>query len=494
MGDVPQFVLFEHADGYYLFRVREFENIGLALTEVQKAVIDVQRFCSAVKMEAFHPFQNTEVALESMTKINEGGLEGYSYHFPELYRIVPEQFNYVKCASLIMNRSNLDEAVIESLKGILDDEEKVAEVEEAARKSMGMDIAEIDLHNINHFTRRINALLAYRVELQNYIKERMHSCAPSLSELIGEQVGARLISHAGSLSNLAKCPASTVQILGAEKALFPNTPKYGLLFHSSYIGRAAAKDKGRISRFLANKCAVASRVDCFADVPVAAFGKHLKQQLEDRLMFLQNGTVPRKNIEVMHDALADAEREKIVILKKRKKEAKKAKKRAAEQQSGLEANENLNKTTETNKDVEGGKSAVEIPKKLEDRLMFLQNGTVPRKNIEVMHDALADAEREKIVKEAKKAKKRAAEQQSGLEANENLNKTTETNKDVEGGKSAVEIPKKNAEESSKKKKKKKKHKEEEAADSFVADNEELVAPVSGEEDKPKKKKRKHSLN
>ena len=63
-------------------------------------------------------------------------------------------------------------------------------------------------------------LTEYRQELHEYIKERMNSCAPSLSALVGEQVGARLISHAGSLTNLAKYPASTVQILGAEKALF----------------------------------------------------------------------------------------------------------------------------------------------------------------------------------------------------------------------------------------------------------------------------------
>ena len=83
------------------------------------------------------------------------------------------------------------------------------------------------------------------------------------------KVGAKLISQAGSLTTLAKYPASTVQILGAEKALFRalktkgNTPKYGLLYHSTFIGRAQAKDKGKISRYLANKCSLASRLDNF---------------------------------------------------------------------------------------------------------------------------------------------------------------------------------------------------------------------------------------
>ena len=94
----------------------------------------------------------------------------------------------------------------------------------------------------------------YRRNLSDYMSSKMSQVAPNLGALIGEPVAARLISHAGSLTNLAKCPASTVQILGAEKALFRalkskgNTPKYGLIFHSSFIGRAGAKNKGRVSR------------------------------------------------------------------------------------------------------------------------------------------------------------------------------------------------------------------------------------------------------
>lgn len=104
---------------------------------------------------------------------------------------------------------------------ILDnDSEKTAQIIEAARTSMGMDISDLDLENIKRFAARVSSLMEYRQQLHEYIKDRMDHCAPSLSALIGEQVGARLISHAGSLTNLAKYPASTVQILGAEKALF----------------------------------------------------------------------------------------------------------------------------------------------------------------------------------------------------------------------------------------------------------------------------------
>ncbi len=95
----------------------------------------------------------------------------------------------------------------------------------------------------------------------------MEIVAPNLTSLIGQTIAAKLISHSGSLSTLSKYPASTIQILGAEKALFralkqkTKTPKYGLLYNTSFIGRALGKNKGKISRFLANKCAMAARLD-----------------------------------------------------------------------------------------------------------------------------------------------------------------------------------------------------------------------------------------
>lgn len=103
---------------------------------------------------------------------------------------------------------------------IVGDEEKAKDVIEAAKSSMGQDISPIDLLNIESFARRVISLAEYRHKLHTYLLDKMHAVAPNLSALIGEIVGARLISHAGSLTNLAKYPASTVQILGAEKALF----------------------------------------------------------------------------------------------------------------------------------------------------------------------------------------------------------------------------------------------------------------------------------
>jgi nucleolar protein 56 len=100
--------------------------------------------------------------------------------------------------------------------------------------------------------------------------------------------------------------------LGAEKALFRalkskgNTPKYGLIYHSTFIGRADAKNKGRISRYLANKCAIATRIDSFGDEPTRVYGEKLREQVEERLKFYETGQAPRKNLDVMHEAAIQA--------------------------------------------------------------------------------------------------------------------------------------------------------------------------------------------
>merc|ERR1712118_402069 len=106
----------------------------------------------------------------------------------------------------------------------------------------------------------------------------MNAIAPNLTVLVGDLVGARLIAKAGSLLHLAKHPASTVQILGAEKALFlalklkKDTPKYGLIFHASIIGQCATRFKGKISRTLAAKCSLCIRVDALGESSEATIG------------------------------------------------------------------------------------------------------------------------------------------------------------------------------------------------------------------------------
>ncbi|KAL5217916.1 hypothetical protein ABZP36_018600 [Zizania latifolia] len=235
--------------------------------------------------------------------------EWFSWHFPELVKIVNDNYIYAKLAKFIVNKSDLTEKDIPALADLIGDEDKAKEVVEAAKASMGQDLSPVDLINVQQFAQRVMNLAEYRKNLYEYLVTKMNDIAPNLTSLIGEVVGARLISHAGSLSNLAKCPASTLQILGAEKALFRalkthgNTPKYGLIFHSSFIGRASTKNKGRMARYLANKCSIASRIDCYSESATTIFGQKLREQVEERLDFYDKGVAPRKNLDVMKAAI-----------------------------------------------------------------------------------------------------------------------------------------------------------------------------------------------
>ncbi|XP_040275386.1 nucleolar protein 56 isoform X3 [Bufo bufo] len=451
-------VLFEHAAGYALFAVREVEEIGMLLPQVEESLLNIGKFNSIVKLAAFFPFKSAHSALENANAISEGVLhedlklfletnmpakkkkallgvgdakigaavqeelkiacqtggvvaeiirgirlhfhalvkgltaqsaskaqlglghsysrskvkfnvnrvdnmiiqsislldqldkdvntfsmrvrEWYGYHFPELIKIVPDNYTYCRMAKYIGNRKELSEEKLEAMEEIVMDSAKAQAVLDASRSSMGMDISPIDLINIESFSCRVISLSEYRKTLQEYLRSKMNQVAPSLSALIGEVVGARLISHAGSLTNLAKYPASTVQILGAEKALFRalktkgNTPKYGLIFHSTFIGRAAAKNKGRISRYLANKCSIASRVDCFSEIPTAVFGDKLREQVEERLSFYETGEVPRKNLDVMKEAQEEAT---ILVSELKRKLDKKERKKKKREKRRLEA-------------------------------------------------------------------------------------------------------------------------------------------------------------
>nr|GME10501.1 nucleolar protein 56-like [Ipomoea batatas] len=146
--------------------------------------------------------------------------EWYSWHFPELVKIINDNYLYAKLAKFIEDKSQLAEDSLPALTEIVGDEDKAKEIVEAAKASMGHDLSPIDLINVKQFAQRVMDLSEYRKSLYDYLVAKMHDIAPNLAALIGEVVGARLISHAGSLTNLAKCPSSTLQILGAEKALF----------------------------------------------------------------------------------------------------------------------------------------------------------------------------------------------------------------------------------------------------------------------------------
>ncbi|XP_052837642.1 nucleolar protein 58 [Drosophila gunungcola] len=219
--------------------------------------------------------------------------EWYGWHFPELGKIITDNIAFVKTIKLVGTRDNM---AASDLSDILpeDVEEKV---KEAAEISMGTEISDEDVLNIQCLCDEIISINDYRIHLYDYLKARMMAMAPNLTVLVGDTVGARLIAHAGSLINLAKHPSSTVQILGAEKALFralktkKDTPKYGLIYHAQLVGQASQKNKGKMSRSLAAKASLATRVDAFGEEATFELGAAHKVKLESRLRLLEEGNL-----------------------------------------------------------------------------------------------------------------------------------------------------------------------------------------------------------
>lgn len=235
--------------------------------------------------------------------------EWYGWHFPELGKLITDNLTFVKLISKMGMRTNaLDLDMSDLLPE--DVEEKV---KKAAEISMGTEISELDLINIRALCTQIEEITEYRASLHEYLKNRMMAVAPNLSILVGDIVGARLISHAGSLMSLAKHPASTVQILGAEKALFRalktkhDTPKYGLIYHAQLVTQSSAKLKGKASRMLATKAALACRVDALGESNTdTELGIEHRAKLESRLKSLEEGAGYKISATSRHSAKFDS--------------------------------------------------------------------------------------------------------------------------------------------------------------------------------------------
>ncbi|KAL2794467.1 hypothetical protein BJX66DRAFT_303519 [Aspergillus keveii] len=233
--------------------------------------------------------------------------EWYGWHFPELAKILNDNIAYARLVLKMGMRTNWESS---DLAEILPEEIEGA-VKAAADRSMGTEISEEDLENIQALAEQVIGFSDYRSQLAGYITARMNAIAPNLTALVGDLVGARLIAHAGSLTNLSKSPASTLQILGAEKALFRalktkhDTPKYGLIYHASLIGQATGKNKGKMARVLAAKASLGIRVDALAewDDDVAeeeksTLGTEARYNLEKKLAALEGKPLKPRGVAI----------------------------------------------------------------------------------------------------------------------------------------------------------------------------------------------------
>ncbi len=213
--------------------------------------------------------------------------EWYGLHFPELDRLVEKHETYARLVVDLGTRANF---IPENLGKAGLPEVRVEHIARAAQASMGAEIGEREVEQMQAMCKNILKLYESRHALESYVDSSMDDVAPNIQALVGSLLGARLVAIAGGLSNLAKMPASTIQVLGAEKALFralktgTRPPKHGMIFQHTLLHEAKRWQRGKIARALAGKLAIAARTDAFSG---KYMGDKLKADLERRIREIQ---------------------------------------------------------------------------------------------------------------------------------------------------------------------------------------------------------------
>lgn len=173
--------------------------------------------------------------------------EWYSLYFPEASEKLKDNERFAKYVSEVLFRKDLDNFRFE--------------------ETIGSDMKKTDLEEERLFAKSIESLLIQRKNLETYIDKKCREVIPNMAAIIGAEQASRILAHAGSTEKLAKFPSSTIQILGAEKALFRylhnvgTSPKHGLIFNTGYIQRTPREQRGKIARILASKLSLASKID-----------------------------------------------------------------------------------------------------------------------------------------------------------------------------------------------------------------------------------------
>lgn len=225
--------------------------------------------------------------------------ELYGWYFPELERLKSTE-DYVICANKMQRIRSLEKEEILKLS-------KELEVDlETINNSIGVELSDFDWSVIKKLGKMLEEKIDNRNDLKTYLKKKIKSVAPNLGALVGDSIAARLIQQSGSLQNLSSYPSSTIQLLGAEKALFRSlktksvTPKYGLIYNTGIVKSTRIKYRGRISRSLATKIAIVSRIDCYSEgKKTEEYGRALRKLLAKTTECYEKNKKPERTYEVI---------------------------------------------------------------------------------------------------------------------------------------------------------------------------------------------------
>ncbi len=256
-------VLFARASRYMIEHYRkEILEYTIAITKndiknsVKKDILIIQ---------AVNNIQEIDKVINTLVKRLR---EWYSYYLPEYSTAVPDN---EKFAELVASKGR---------------HEILAELRLRDELSMGKDMPDSDVKPMKALAEQVASLAELRKSHENYLDKIVKEVAPNVRAIAGTMIGAKLIAHAGSIRRLSSFPASTVQILGAEKALFRHMktgakpPKFGVIINHPIISNAGAAIKGKAARILADKISIAAKIDFFKGDFI---GDKLKKQVEDKL-------------------------------------------------------------------------------------------------------------------------------------------------------------------------------------------------------------------
>lgn len=208
--------------------------------------------------------------------------EWYGLHFPELDQLIDEPIQYVRFVKKVGRR---DDVTPDRLKELNIGSKKAEAVLTASERSKGGDIREEDMDALSSLAELGLQLYKAREKLARHIERNMKELAPNVTAIAGPTIGARILAKAGSLEKLARLPASTIQVLGAEKALFralrrgTKPPKHGILFQHPLVHSAPKWQRGKVARVIAAKLAIAARIDLHK----GELDKELIEKLKERI-------------------------------------------------------------------------------------------------------------------------------------------------------------------------------------------------------------------
>jgi len=253
-----------------------FENIVEFHSFITKVSIEISKIKIKESLRKDKIVANVSNAISELDKtINvfcERLREWYSIYFPELDKEIEDNEKFVKLVNKYLKRENFEDEKIRNL----------------AKESVGIDLDEKDLEEIKKFSSLIVQMFEEKEKLENYLSKLTAEIAPNLTEIATPKIAAKLIEIAGSLEKLAKLPSTSIQLMGAEKALFrflktrgkAKLPKHGVIFLHPYIQKAPKELRGKIARILASKLSMAAKIDFFSGEDRR---KELKEDLEKKI-------------------------------------------------------------------------------------------------------------------------------------------------------------------------------------------------------------------